>query len=258
MSTFERYQDLISNPKTSFFGNPMSSKLLVSTEGRFQTFYAPFDHINRDAKVVICGITPGKQQALNALEEARKSLLNGDTVETAKKKAKTFGSFSGDMRPNLVAMLNHIGLDELLGITNCADLFGAHSHLVHYTSVLRNPVFFDGDNYSGSPSMVKQPALLKQIELALVQEINLLNPECLYVPLGDEVSKVFTHLESKGLVNPARVIKGLPHPSPQSTERIHYFIGKKERTLLSNRTNADKIDASKAAILAKVKALLGR
>lgn len=255
MSTFERYHDLISNPKTSFFGNPMSNKLLVSTEGRFQTFYAPFDHINRDAKVVICGITPGKQQALNALEEARKALLIGDSAEVAKQKAKKFGSFSGDMRPNLVTMLNHIGLDELLGITNCADLFGAHSHLVHYTSALRNPVFFDGENYSGKPSMVTQPALLKQIELALVEEIRLLSQDCLYVPLGDEVSKVFTHLESKGLVNPARVLKGLPHPSGQSLERIHYFLGKKERALLSNRTNADKIDANKAAIIAKLKAM---
>ncbi|WP_274644677.1 hypothetical protein [Pseudomonas serbica] len=255
MSTFERYQDLISNPKTSFFGNPMSNKLLVSTEGRFQTFYAPFDHINRDAKVVICGITPGKQQALNALEEARKSMLNGDSAEVAKQKAKKFGSFSGDMRPNLIAMLNHIGLDEVLGITNCADLFGAYSNLVHYTSALRNPVFLDGENYSGSPSMVKQPALLRQIELALVEEIRLLGQDCIYVPLGDEVSKVFTYLEAKGLVNPAQVLNGLPHPSGNSVERVHYFLGKKERALLSNRTDADKIDTGKASILAKVKAL---
>lgn len=258
MSTFERYHDLISNPKASFYGNPMSNKLLVFTDGRFQTFYAPFDHINRDAKVVICGITPGKQQALNALEEARKSLLNGDSVEVAKEKAKKIGSFSGGMRPNLVAMLNHIGLDDLLGITNCADLFGAYSHLAHYTSALRNPVFFDGDDYGGKPSMVKQPALLKQIELTLAEEIRLLGPDCLYVPLGDEVSKVFTHLESKGMVNPAQVLNGLPHPSNRSIERVHYFLGKKERGLLSPKTDADKIDANKASILAKMKAMRSR
>ena len=255
MSTFERYHDLICNPRVSFFGNPMSSKLLVSTDGRFQTFYAPFDHINRNAKVVICGITPGKQQAINALEEARKSLLNGDSVEVAQEKAKKFASFSGGMRPSLIAMLNHIGLDEILGITNCADLFGAHSHLVHYTSVLRNPVFRDGEDYSGKPSIVKQPALLKQIELSLVDEIRQLGPECLYVPLGDAVSMVFSHLESKGLINPAQVLKGLPHPSNRSIERVHYFLGKKDRAELSNKTDPDKIDANKAAILATVRAI---
>ena len=258
MSTFERYQDLISNPKVSFHGNPMYSKLLVSTDGRYQTFYAPFDHINRKAKVVLCGITPGKQQAINALEEVRKSLLNGDSVEVAQEKAKKFASFSGEMRPNLVAMLNLIGLDELLGITNCADLFGAHSDLVHYTSVLRNPVFRDGDDYSGKPSIVKQPALLKQIELSFVDEIRLLGPDCLYVPLGDEVSLVFSHLESKGLINPDKVLKGLPHPSTNSNERVHYFLGRKERALLSNKTNPDKIDSNKASIVAKVNALRSR
>lgn len=255
MSTFELYQDVISNPQMSLYGNPMSHKLLISTDGRFQTFYAPFDHINREAKVVICGITPGKQQAMNALEEARKSILNGDGAELAKQKAKKFGSFSGDMRPNLVAMLNYIGLDEVLGITNCTDLFGAHSNLVHYTSALRNPVFRDGVDYGGSPSMIKQPALLKQIEETLVEEIRMLRPDCLYIPLGDEVSKVFTHLEANGLINSDQVLSGLPHPSNRSIERVLYFLGRKERSALSNRTDPVKIDANKAAIISKLRAL---
>lgn len=255
MSNFETYVDLIGNPKISFLGTPMSSRFLISTDGPYQTFYAPFDHVNRAAKVVICGITPGKQQAMNALEEARRSLLNGESAEVAQQKAKKVASFSGEMRPNLVAMLNHVGLDEVLGITNCVDLFGAYSSLVHFTSVLRNPVFCKGENYTGKPSIVKQPALLKQIDSVLSEEIRSLNPDCIYVPLGDEVSKVFAHLESKGIVQSSQVLHGILHPSTSSNERIAYFLGRKERALLSNRTNADKIDAGKMAILEKVKAI---
>jgi hypothetical protein len=59
MSQFENYVDLIRDPKFSFAGDPLSKKLLITTEGRFQTFYAPFDHLNLKAKVFICGITPG-------------------------------------------------------------------------------------------------------------------------------------------------------------------------------------------------------
>lgn len=255
MSHFDNYVHLLRDPDFSFEGNPLAKQLLVSEQGAFQTYYAPFDHINLRAKIVICGITPGLQQAINALTAIRQSLLNGDSADVAKQKAKEFASFSGAMRANLINMLDHIGIHTWLGIVSCADLFGSHKHLVHSTSALRNPVFKDGGNYSGTPSMVKQPALLKQIDGTLADEIRALGPDCVYVPLGGEVSKAFAHLEAKGIVSPSKVLHGLPHPSPASNERIFYFLGKKERALLSNKTNPDKIDANKSSIMAKVKAL---
>jgi hypothetical protein len=255
MSEFEHYVDLIRDPTVSFAGSPLSSRFLVSAEGRFQTFYAPFDHINTKAKVFICGITPGAQQAMNALQEARRSLLRGESMGVAKAKAKQYASFSGPMRPNLVAMLDHIGLHTVLGIDSCELLFSSHSHLAHYTSTLRNPVFRDGKNYSGTPSIVKQPSLLKQIDKQLTAEIQAFGPDCIFVPLGSEVSKVFDHLQAKGAVKASQVLGGMLHPSPASNERIAYFLGRKERTELSPKTNATIIDKNKAAILEKITAL---
>ena len=72
--------------------------------------YAPFEHIQHSAKVVIVGITPGEQQARNALLEARRQLIAGASQAMALSKAKVFASFSGPMRANLVAMLDHVGL----------------------------------------------------------------------------------------------------------------------------------------------------
>jgi hypothetical protein len=40
---------------------------------RLEIAYAPFDYINTRAKIVIVGITPGKQQMQKAIEEARKA-----------------------------------------------------------------------------------------------------------------------------------------------------------------------------------------
>ena len=39
--------------------------------------YAPFDHVNRDARIVIVGMTPGRQQAANALRAAQAALMKG-------------------------------------------------------------------------------------------------------------------------------------------------------------------------------------
>ena len=77
----------------------LDDRLLLDRDGPVSVYYAPFDYINRDAKIVIAGITPGKTQMLNALREARKQLLNGASHEAALESAKRTASFSGAMRP---------------------------------------------------------------------------------------------------------------------------------------------------------------
>lgn len=106
----------------SLSGSELPQELLLSSEGSVQTFYAPFDYINTKARITICGITPGHQQAVNALSEARKQLRAGTSVEEARRKSKETASFSGPMRNNLIAMLDYIGIAKLLDIDSCARL----------------------------------------------------------------------------------------------------------------------------------------
>lgn len=58
--------------------------------------YAPFDHVNRAARIAIVGMTPGRFQAANALRAAQEALRAGQSVEIAAEKAKVFASFSGE------------------------------------------------------------------------------------------------------------------------------------------------------------------
>lgn len=39
--------------------------LLMRRDGDWATYYAPFDHVNLRARIVLVGITPGLQQAGN-------------------------------------------------------------------------------------------------------------------------------------------------------------------------------------------------
>ncbi|MGH7090566.1 MAG: hypothetical protein ACREFQ_16855, partial [Stellaceae bacterium] len=64
--------------------------------------YAPFDFVNLAARLVIVGLTPGRQQMRNALYEARRLLVAGASIEAAAQAAKVYASFSGSMRTNLV------------------------------------------------------------------------------------------------------------------------------------------------------------
>lgn len=59
--SLEQFSNLIS-ASTHNFSHPLPAELLLASEGDLQTFYAPFDHINLGARIVVCGITPGLQQ----------------------------------------------------------------------------------------------------------------------------------------------------------------------------------------------------
>lgn len=235
----------------------LPDELMLSRSGRYATYYAPFEHVNESAKVVICGITPGIQQANIALQYARQALIEGQSWESALASAKASASFAGAMRKNLTDMLDHIGLNEHLRIQSCAELFDSKCHLVHYTSALRNPVFEAGKNFSGGPSMTTDSYLWQQIEDGLGAEISRLSKDTLFIPLGTGVDRVFEKLIGKATLSPEQVLFGLPHASGANSERIAYFCERKPKEHLSSKTNADKIDQNRRRIQAHVQRLMG-
>lgn len=219
--------------------------------------YAPFDHVTQTAKVVIVGITPGRQQMANALQECRRQLRAGAARDVALSAAKVRASFSGPMRANLVAMLDDIGVAQLLDLESTAALWELASDLAHFTSALRYPVFVNGKNYSGAPSMTRVPILQSQLDTWLVAEMRQL-PDALYVPLGPKVGEALEWAAPRAGIPETQVLSGLPHPSGASGERIAYFLGRKPKELLSIKTNAARLDAARAGLVSKISKLGGR
>lgn len=226
--------------------------LQMAKEGNISINYIPFDYVNTQAKIVLVGITPGFTQLKNALAEAQKQIKAGADELSILQAAKKTGAFSGAMRPNLVGMLDYLKVNELLGIQSCDALFGSANHLVHTTSVLRHPVFIDGENYNGTPNMTKNPLLLKFLTEHFAVEAAMLK-NAIFVPLGPKVSEALSFLVKQGLINGANVLDGLPHPSGANAERIAYFLGKKPESQLSVKTDPIRIDATKLALFEKMK-----
>lgn len=219
-----------------------------------EMIYAPFDHVNSAARVVIIGLTPGLQQARNALSAARSALLNGASIEAAAAEAKLYASFSGPMRSNLVRLLDHIGIARKLDLKSTAELWGRRSELVHFTSVLRYPVFVDGQNWSGQPDMLRVTEMRGWLERYTGQELQLMS-NALFVPLGPKVAAALHHLSSAGVIDADRVLSGLPHPSGANAERISCFLGDKPAELVSHKTNAENLYAARAKLMQQVSAI---
>lgn len=255
---YESFAPIIKGLTSAELSNAASLRatLRVAVDGEVEVCYAPLEFVNANAKVVIIGITPGQTQMINAVAEYRRQLIAGADYQHALRAAKLTGAFSGAMRPNLIQLLDNIGLQEVLGIKTCGDLFGASGELAYTTSVLRNPVFLRGGNYNGTPNMVTHPLLRNQV-LGLFARDIASTPDAILVPLGDRVAEALHWLASEGVVKRDRILEGLPHPSGANSERIAYFLGRKSRSTLSTKTNPDKLDRSREALVERVKALRG-
>lgn len=235
----------------AFLSGDTLTGLTLHDQGGLSIAWAPFEHVTESARLVVVGITPGRQQTENAFRAFHDALAADLPQTEALRRAKLTGAFSGPMRESLVAMLDHIGAQRAFGVDSCAELFAGRHDLAHLTSALRHPVFVRGGNYNGAPDMLRTPVLRQMVETHLAAEARAL-PHALWLPLGPKPTAALLHLAASGILERSRVLEGLPHPSGANGERIAYFLGRKARHALSAKTPAGPIDAARARLVAQV------
>lgn len=254
LDRFAQFASLIRDLPAVLPDGPLDQRLLLEEDGPLTVYYAPFGHLNPNARVVLIGLTPGRAQAVTALNAARAALHDGAPLAEAARIAKATASFSGPMRQKLIDLLDHIGLHRWLKLTSAAALFAERADLVHYTSALRYPVFINNKNYSGTPHPARTPLLQIQMRDYLAEEVRRL-PQAVFIPLGGVAGQACDWLIQQQLINPQRVLAGLPHPSGANAERIAYFLGRKPREQLSNKTDPTTLDHARTLLCHRVAAL---
>jgi hypothetical protein len=248
-----RYAGIVKDAPSGF--EPFKDDtFLIARQGTLSQYWCPSGHISRNARIAIVGITPGHEQATNIFRAFQKSLIAGHDIADALRTAKLAGSFSGPMRVNLVRMLDFIGLPKKLGIPTCASLFEPANELAHFTSALRYPVFVRGKNYNGNPPMLRVDLLRYSIETYLAAEASSLT-NVVWLPLGPKPMLALTHLASMGVIDPKKILEGMPHPSGANAERIAFFLRKKSKVDLSPVTKPEPIEAARKILIERVRRL---
>ncbi len=148
-------------------------------------------------------------------------------------------------------MMDEVGINKLLGLSSTASLWDADSRLVHFTSAMRYPVFVDGRNWSGTPSMVRTSKLREWLLQWTGAELALLK-NCLIVPLGPKVAAAMHYLADQDQIDRGLTMDSMPHPSGANQERIKFFIGDKPAEQCSSKTNTATLTAARNALLRKV------
>ncbi|PLT30729.1 hypothetical protein [Peribacillus deserti] len=198
---------------------------LLDKSGSLDIYYAPHnEYINKQARIVIAGITPGWNQMRLAFEQARVCLDQGTSLANLSYEVKKAARFAGSMRKNLIHMLDLCGIPEALGIQSSQQLFSDHGRLLHTTSIIKYPVFSNGKNYTGhAPAIERSPLLKRYAYEVFPQEINQLENSYLLIPLGKGVSDCVRNLIDQECICPVPCLWDFPHPSGANGHRHKQF-----------------------------------
>lgn len=231
--------------------------LSLGRDGDYSAFYAPFDWVNDGADVVIVGVTPGRQQAADALKVLRRALLTGAPPDEAARLAKESASFKGGMRSLGARLMDHFGLHELFGLTSTADLFGAARARAHYTSALRYPVLKQLGNYAGDRRLLGRPFLRRMVDEHLAEELAGI-ADAWIVPFGPTALLAVESLAARGVINQTRVLGGILHPGGQQWNRYNVQLGLVDETAAAAVPGGSEVLRRGATLRAKVRAALDR
>lgn len=193
----------------------------LAQEPPYEVFYIPFEHVNRRARLVIVGITPGMNQLEMAYAEAQRLLGLGMSQAEILEAVKTFAAFGGDaMRPNLLRMLRHFNFAMILGIGDEADLWGTAAELLHSTSVVPHAAFKNSKMFSGSfDEVFRVDALRQRFEADFVTTLSDLSGDALYVALGKTPLDALRHCVGLGVIKEHQLLGALAHPSRSVSRR---------------------------------------
>jgi hypothetical protein len=203
----------------------LTKRFLIGKDGDMEIYYAPHnEYINKEAKIVIVGITPGWSQMKTAFEQFIKSNESVENLETCLIETKRSAGFAGSMRTNLISMLNQCNIHKILNIPNSSYLFGKGRHLLHTTSIIKYPVFLKGKNYTGHhPAIDRSPLLQHYAYREFPKELAQIAPHALVIPLGKTVEQTISRLSEKQKLPNHYYLTGFPHPSGANGHRIKQF-----------------------------------
>lgn len=225
---FGRFADAIRDlPAQIDRSTLLSERFRLYSDQRLSIYYAPVDYVNTRARLAIVGLTPGWTQMEVAYRTARQGLLEGRARDSILSSVKRAASFAGSMRTNLVAMLDALGLPEVLGTPTLA-LFDQRADLLQSTSAIQYPAFLEGRNYTGrQPSPLDSPILRAFVEERLAAELASLET-ALIVPLGDAVEGCIDLLVQRQQMPRGQCLFGFPHPSGANGHRARQFRNRRE------------------------------
>ncbi|KVO53538.1 MULTISPECIES: hypothetical protein [Burkholderia cepacia complex] len=231
--------------------------------GAYVLRYTPFEYVNRGAKLVIVGITPGNTQLALSYGKAQELLRQGYPIDLILREVKKVGAFGGpSMRPNLVKMLRHFHFDQLLGISDVESLWGSDADLLQSTSVVPHAAFKAGKMFAGSfDEVLASPLLSECFRDCFVPSVREIESDTLFVGLGPCPEAALEWCVHHGALQRKQVLGAFCHPSSAGGSTTRYYLREVAKGELDSKNpvlrRTDWLDRAYEQMRAATASLLG-
>ncbi|RLK31208.1 hypothetical protein [Cupriavidus plantarum] len=197
----------------------------VDRDGTYVMEYVPFEHRNPNASLVLVSTTPGHTHARLAAtvtEELLRAHAPGRIIQRENKRGVELGGRL--VRPNLIRMLDHFRVPELIGLPHAAALWNEGFERIQPLALLpfvttRRGLVFDGP----FDELLDVPMLRATFEQQFLTRVGEVGPRALYVALGRTAWAGLRHAVSSGMLHSDQLIGMMPVPA-KAGSMVRYFL----------------------------------
>ncbi|WP_454765752.1 hypothetical protein [Cupriavidus campinensis] len=232
--------------------------VVVDQDGTYTMTYVPFEHRNADARLVLVSTTPGHTHvrlAASVTEELLLAHTPGRAIQRENKRRVELGGRL--VRPNLIRMLDHFRVPELIGQPHAAALWNDGFEAIQPLALLpyattRRGLAFDGP----LDELLDVPMLRAIFESLFLARIEQCHPRALYIGLGRTAWAGLRQAAVRGIIDRTRLLGMMPVPA-RAGSMVRYFLREiAERDLSPNdpvRHRIAWLDAAHAEMEAGVR-----
>ena len=199
--------------------------VVVDQDGTYSMSYVPFEHRNDRARLVLVSTTPGHTHvrlAATVTEELLRDHTAGRTIQRENKRRVELGGRM--VRPNLIRMLDHFRVPELIGQPHAAALWNDGFDSIQPLALLpyattRRGLAFDGP----LDELIDVPMLREVFEREFLNRLAQCRPDSLYIGLGRTAWAGLRHATGLGLLNRHQLLGMMPVPA-RAGSMVRYFL----------------------------------
>lgn len=232
--------------------------VIVDQDGTYVMKYVPFEHRNEGARLMLVSATPGHthvQLAATVTDELLREHTPGRVIQREHKRRVELGGRM--VRPNLIRMLDHFRVPELVGQPHAAALWNEGFDTIQPLALLPHATTRRGLAFDGTLEEILDAPMLRMVfDNLFLAALRQCRPDALYIGLGRTAWAALRHAVGLGLLTRNQLLGMMPVPA-RAGSMVRYFLREiGQRDLSPNdpvRHRMDWLDAAHAEMEAGVR-----
>ncbi len=199
--------------------------VVISQDNGYRMTYVPFEHRNLGARLVLVSSTPTHTHvrlAATVTEELLRAAAPGLVVQRENKRRVELGGRL--MRPNLIRMLDHFRVPELVGMPHAAALWNEGFSHIQPLALLPYATTRRGLSFDGTLEEVLGVPMLRAVfETLFLGQLAQMRTDALYIALGRTACAGLRNAAARGLLARQQILGMMPVPA-RAGSMVRYFL----------------------------------